>query len=217
MISRSPHERSDISNVAALVRATPVAITWMKQAISFPAGRHPLRAGGTPWESAAGSFIGALAVLGSAGGVYGAGGDRNMPHPFRIETDPALVARLLDRVRTAHFPKLSSGAGWKYGVDAAWFAELVRYWGSTYKWDEAERRLNRYAQYRAEIDGRQLHFVRLEPSSGATARRWPALLLHGWPYTFATMLPLGERLSQAGFRSDRAFLARDGLFRGSIR
>jgi len=122
-----------------------------------------------------------------------------MPHPFRIETDPALVARLLDRVRTAHFPKLSSGAGWKYGVDEAWFADLVRYWGSTYKWDEAERRLNRYAQYRAEIDGRQLHFVRLEPSSGATARRWPALLLHGWPYTFATMLPLGERLSQAGF------------------
>lgn len=120
------------------------------------------------------------------------------PTPFKIDVPDATLARIAQRVATAHWPKVSNGAGWRYGVDADWFKALVSTWRDTYDWRAAEAVLNRTPQYLVEIDGRTLHYARLAPTGGRGARP-PLLLLHGWPYTFATMLPLAERLAQDGF------------------
>jgi pimeloyl-ACP methyl ester carboxylesterase len=120
------------------------------------------------------------------------------PVPFKIEVPDAVLARIAQRVATVHWPKASSGAGWRYGVNADWFRTLLSYWRDTYDWRATEAALNRTPQYRVDIDGRSLHFARLAPSSGQAAHP-PLLLLHGWPYTFATMLPLAEKLAQDGF------------------
>jgi pimeloyl-ACP methyl ester carboxylesterase len=120
------------------------------------------------------------------------------PVPFKISVPDAVLARIEQRIATVHWPKVSKGAGWHYGLDAEWFAKLVSYWRHTYKWRSAEAALNRTPQYLANIDGRTVHYARLAPASGDSARP-PFLLLHGWPYTFATMLPLAEKLTEQGF------------------
>ena len=43
-----------------------------------------------------------------------------------------------------------------------------------------------------------MHFAHLAPKT-SDAKNPPILLLHGWPYTFATMLALAKCLSAAGF------------------
>ena len=66
-------------------------------------------------------------------------------------------------------------------------------------------------QFLVEIDGRDVHFARIAPKSGGSKR--PALLLlHGWPYSFATMLPLAEILASDGFeiKCSSSSLHRDG-------
>ena len=108
---------------------------------------------------------------------------------FFIQVPAATLARVADRVRSTHFPKTSKGADWRYGVDALWFKELVDYWRDAFDWRAAEARLNRTEQFLVSIDGRDVHFARLAARSGGP-KRPPLLLLHGWPYMFATMLPL---------------------------
>jgi pimeloyl-ACP methyl ester carboxylesterase len=120
------------------------------------------------------------------------------PVPFNIKIPDAVLARIGQRLKTMHWPKVSKGAGWRYGVDADWFGKLVSYWRDTYDWRSTEASLNRTPQYLVNIGGRKIHYARLAPAGGHSARP-PLLLLHGWPYTFAAMLPLAGRLAEDGF------------------
>jgi pimeloyl-ACP methyl ester carboxylesterase len=120
------------------------------------------------------------------------------PVPFKIDIPDAVLARVRQRIANLQWPQASRGAGWRYGVDADWFKRLVSYWRDTYDWRAAEAALNRTPQYLVDIDGRKVHFARLAPPSGQAAGP-PLLLLHGWPYTFAAMLPLAEKLAHDGF------------------
>jgi pimeloyl-ACP methyl ester carboxylesterase len=119
---------------------------------------------------------------------------------FKIDISDETLSSLAIRVRDPRLPLLSRGAGWKYGVDSEWFAQLVTYWGHGFDWRKAERTLNRHEHFRADVEGRKVHFVRMDGQASKTQIPLPIVLLHGWPYTFATMIPLGERLAAAGFQ-----------------
>jgi microsomal epoxide hydrolase len=123
---------------------------------------------------------------------------QNNPTPFKVDVPDETLSHLVSRVRNPLLPPLSEGAGWKYGVDREWFAQLVTYWGGGFDWRKAERTLNKHEHFRVDIEGRKVHFVRIAARPGPTAMPLPIVLLHGWPYTFATMIPLGERLAAAG-------------------
>jgi len=56
--------------------------------------------------------------------------------------------------------------------------ELTEYWRDTYDWRAAGARLNGYPQFVTEIDGQDIHFLRIEsPEPGAI----PLILTRGWP------------------------------------
>jgi microsomal epoxide hydrolase len=119
------------------------------------------------------------------------------PTPYKIAVPETTLSRILERISHAHMPQSSYGAEWRYGVDAEWFKSLVGYWRTDFDWRRVEHKLNMTPQHTVEVRGVPVHFARLKPS----ARRHPLpfLLLHGWPYTFATMLPLAQKLAEAGF------------------
>jgi pimeloyl-ACP methyl ester carboxylesterase len=117
--------------------------------------------------------------------------------PYKIEIPEATLARISGRVAAVHWPKTSKGAGWKYGLDADWFRGLVGYWQRGYDWRKAEAGLNQTPQFTAEIDGRLVHFAHLKPDR--QARPYPIMIMHGWPATFATMLPLARVLAAKGY------------------
>ncbi|GAB4003881.1 epoxide hydrolase [Glycomyces albus] len=67
----------------------------------------------------------------------------------------------------------------------------MRRWRHEYDWRSTEERLNRYDQFTARIEGDTVHFVLVR---GAHPERPPVVLTHGWPYSFASMLPVLEAL-----------------------
>ena len=70
---------------------------------------------------------------------------------------------------------------------------------------EALERLNRFPQFRAEVDGVGLHFVHLV---GEAEGRRPLLLTHGWPGSFREFWRVAEALaypSRFGGTSEDAF------------
>ena len=52
-------------------------------------------------------------------------------------------------------------------------------------WRKQEKRLNKYPQFKTNIEGIDIHFVRATPSKLKPGQRAkPIMMVHGWPGSF---------------------------------
>jgi pimeloyl-ACP methyl ester carboxylesterase len=114
------------------------------------------------------------------------------PTPFQISISDERLAELRQRLQSARFPKLRTGAGWRFGTDAELMRRLVTYWLDVFDWRRAEAELNRLRQFHVVIDGLAVHFVH---ERGRGPNPTPLVLAHGWPGSFAQMVDLIPRLT----------------------
>jgi pimeloyl-ACP methyl ester carboxylesterase len=107
------------------------------------------------------------------------GATRTAIEKFRIDIPQQSLDDLHDRLGRARWASDVPGPDPEdYGVSLAWVRELAGYWRDTYDWRAAEARLNTYPQFVTELDGQDIHFLRIEsPEPGAI----PLILTHGWP------------------------------------
>lgn len=111
--------------------------------------------------------------------------------PFTIEVPGAVLDDLRSRLRNSGFTRQTRPEPWSRGADPGYLREFAASWAQ-FDWSAAQARLNGYPQFVADVGGAALHFVHLRADDPAPR---PALLLcHGWPSTFAEMLPLAELL-----------------------
>jgi pimeloyl-ACP methyl ester carboxylesterase len=101
--------------------------------------------------------------------------------PFEVQVTEEVLDDLRARLARTRFPDEVAGAGWDYGTNLAYLRELVGYWERSFDWREQEERLNRFAHFRAEVDGFRLHFIH---ERGKGDDPMPLILTHGWPSTF---------------------------------
>lgn len=98
------------------------------------------------------------------------------------------------RLRSARLPQLPAGAP-ELGVPLAAMRSLLDRWRDGFDWDAVEARLNRFPQVLLETaDGARLHAAHRRVEGDGL----PVVLLHGWGDTFASQLPVAERLAAAG-------------------
>lgn len=107
--------------------------------------------------------------------------------PFSIRIEPEVLSDLRLRIRNTRWPDPAPGAPWEQGTDLEYLKSLLAYWADEFDWPAQERRLNAVHHFRAEVDGVQIHFVHERARRG---RGIPLILTHGWPSTFAELLPL---------------------------
>ena len=123
--------------------------------------------------------------------------------PFRIEVSDDVLDDLHDRLARARLSDAIPGAGWDYGTDRDYLAELIAYWRDDYDWRRAEARINAFDQYLTEIDGARIHFLHARsPEPDAL----PLLLVHGWPGSIVEFLdiirPLSDPRAHGGDAAD---------------
>lgn len=111
--------------------------------------------------------------------------------PFTSTTLDADLDDLRDRLSRTRWPDQLAGQGWRYGTERSELQELCAYWAEGYDWRRAEAELNRYPQFRTEVDGEQVHFFHLR-SRRDDAR--PLLLTHGWPGSVVEFVHLFDDL-----------------------
>lgn len=112
--------------------------------------------------------------------------------PAPIHVSDAVLDDLRDRLRRTRWATPIPGAGWDAGADVAYIRELCRYWAEEYDWRAQEQALNRFALYRCEVDGVDLHFWWVKGRSSASV---PLLLAHGWPGSLVEFHHLIEPLT----------------------
>lgn len=107
--------------------------------------------------------------------------------PFSIQIEAEVLSDLRDRIRRTHWPDQAPGAAWEQGTDLQYLKQLLAYWADDFDWHAQERELNAANQFRAGLDGIHIHFVHERARRGHGI---PLILTHGWPSTFAELLPL---------------------------
>ncbi|MDO7852087.1 epoxide hydrolase family protein [Hymenobacter convexus] len=125
--------------------------------------------------------------------------------PFRIDVAQSVLDDLQTRLARTRWPDEIEGAGWDYGTNRDYIQELTGYWQRGYDWRTQEALLNKFAHFRAEVDGTSLHFIQ-EPGRGPSPM--PLLLTHGWPDSFYRMhklIPLLTDPASHGGRAEDAF------------
>jgi epoxide hydrolase len=111
--------------------------------------------------------------------------------PFRIDVHQQDLDDLVERIARTRWPAEIPEVGWDRGVPLGYLRELAEYWRTGFDWRAAEARLNRYPQYRTEIDGTTVHFLHIRSeSAGAQA----LLLTHGWPGSVAEFVEVIDPL-----------------------
>jgi microsomal epoxide hydrolase len=126
--------------------------------------------------------------------------------PFRIAVPDAVLADLRERLARTRFPDEIPGSEWSYGTNLAWLRELVEWWRERYDWRNAEAELNRFAQFRARLDGfggRAIHFIH---EKGVGPQPLPLVITHGWPGSVAEFTaiigPLTDPAAHGGDPAD---------------
>ncbi len=112
--------------------------------------------------------------------------------PFEIQVPDDVLDDLRRRLDAAILPEQSPGTDWSRGIPTNALRSLLDRWRGGYDWRAVEARLNGYPQFTAEIQGTDIHFVHVR---GEHPERPPVILTHGWPYSFASMLPLVDALA----------------------
>jgi pimeloyl-ACP methyl ester carboxylesterase len=120
--------------------------------------------------------------------------------PFTIRVPDAVLADLKQRLINARFPDELEGVGWSYGTNLAYMRELVTYWRDTFDWREQERRLNRFEQFKTNIDGLDIHFIHRRAKQ---PQAFPLIITHGWPGSFAEFAKIIEPLTDPGSHGGR--------------
>ncbi len=109
---------------------------------------------------------------------------------FKIDIPQATLDDLRERLGRTRWPDEIAGAGWNYGTNLDYLKSLVDYWQHEFDWRAQEVKLNQFAQFRAKVDGQNIHFIHIR---GKGPNPTPLLLIHGWPdsfYRFHKIIPL---------------------------
>jgi pimeloyl-ACP methyl ester carboxylesterase len=101
--------------------------------------------------------------------------------PFQIKVPQIVLQDLKERLARTRWPDEVESADWDYGTNLEYLKKLVEYWQNQFDWRTQEAKLNQFAQFRAEIDGLNIHFIH---AKGKGPNPMPIIITHGWPGSF---------------------------------
>ena len=101
--------------------------------------------------------------------------------PFEVNVPEPVLDDLRERLARTRWIEEMSDGGWTFGLSVAYMRELVGYWRHKFDWRAAETAINRFAHFRADLDGRRVHFIH---ERGRGPDPLPIVLTHGFPDSF---------------------------------
>jgi pimeloyl-ACP methyl ester carboxylesterase len=114
---------------------------------------------------------------------------------FEIRVDDHVLSDLHARIRNTRWPDDAPGERWSQGTDLHFLQQLLSYWADGFDWRAQERALNEFHHFHINLDGARIHFVHERAKHGVGI---PLIMTHGWPSTFAELLPLVPLLTDPG-------------------
>jgi pimeloyl-ACP methyl ester carboxylesterase len=125
--------------------------------------------------------------------------------PFEINIPDEQIDDLKRRLASTRWPEAETVDDWSQGIPLAYVREICDYWRDEYDWRAREARLNRFPQFKTEIDGLDVHFIHVRSPEPEAQ---PLLVTHGWPGSIVEFQKVIEPLTNPvahGGKAEDAF------------
>ncbi|MBT3429642.1 MAG: epoxide hydrolase [Proteobacteria bacterium] len=112
--------------------------------------------------------------------------------PFKVRISDETIDAIRRRVASFPWHEMPDDGGWDYGTNLDYLREFCDYWVTEFDWRKQEKRINRFDNFVAPVDGIDIHFI-LEKGSGSCPK--PLIISHGWPGTIVEFLDFIDLLA----------------------
>ena len=115
-----------------------------------------------------------------------------MIRQYKISVPKNTLNNIYKKVKNYPWKMIQKVNGWEYGTNYKFLKKISQYWISKYDWKKFENKINSFKNYKTNVDGINLHFIK-EKSKNPKSR--PLLLLHGWPGSVIEFLDIIPKLA----------------------
>ena len=79
--------------------------------------------------------------------------------PFEINIPNKTLAAVREKVAAYPWHEMPNDGGWNYGSNLDYMKALAKYWVNDYDWRKHEAAINVFPQFKAQVDGIEIHFI----------------------------------------------------------
>ena len=115
-----------------------------------------------------------------------------MIRPFKINISNKIIEDINTKVANYPWHEMPDDGGWNYGTNFDYMKEISKYWIDKFDWKNVEEKINKYQNFKSNVDGIDIHFIQ-EKGSGSNPK--PLLLNHGWPGSIVEFLNIIDQLA----------------------
>jgi len=115
-----------------------------------------------------------------------------MIRPFKINISNKIIEDINTKVANYSWHEMPVDGGWNYGTNLDYMKEISKYWIDKFDWRKTEEKINKFKNFKANIDNIDIHFIQ-EKGSGTNSK--PLLLSHGWPGSIVEFLHIIDQLA----------------------
>jgi len=115
-----------------------------------------------------------------------------MIKPFKVEISDKFLQNIYSKVKNYPWHEMPDDGGWAYGTNLNYMKEISKYWIEKFDWKKTEEKINKFQNFKSNIDGIDIHFIH-EKGSGSNPK--PLLLSHGWPGSIVEFLHIIDELA----------------------
>ena len=115
-----------------------------------------------------------------------------MIKPFKVDISEENLQNIYSKVRNYQWHEMPEDGGWDYGTNLDYMKEFADYWVNKFDWRKTEEKINKFNNFKSNIDGIDIHFIH-EKGSGSKPK--PLLLNHGWPGSIVEFLNIIDQLA----------------------
>ncbi|XP_026738003.1 juvenile hormone epoxide hydrolase-like [Trichoplusia ni] len=118
--------------------------------------------------------------------------------PFKIKFEEEMITDLRYRLKN-HRPVTPplEGSNFTYGFNTNNLENWVNYWADSYNFTAREEFMNQFPHFKTNIQGLDIHFMRIKPEVPEGVEVIPLLISHGWPGSFLEFYKAAPLISEA--------------------
>lgn len=143
--------------------------------------------------------------------------------PFKVNIPQKDLDDLDKRLANTRLGEDLEESTFEYGFQVGFMKQVIDHWRNKFDWRKQEAALNTFPQFTTNIEGIDVHFIRVKPPSSQFAiltvaqlifffqgkgPTKPLLMVHGWPgsiWEFYKILPMLTDPANNGFPGNESF------------